>query len=110
MMGAFKGASDTLTEIMVHLKMALAHFDTLNKTVAISTKTNKQLSKTIKTFGGAIKRKLANEKPDNPQSRNQWGAKCPICDKPHKQPFKEYCWEIEANKEQHSPNFQLVLA
>jgi uncharacterized protein YukE len=52
---SFKGATETMSEVMDRLKTAMDQIKILNNTVATLTVTNKQLADTIKTMGGKWK-------------------------------------------------------
>ncbi len=98
---SFKGATDTISEVMDRLKTALDQVKVLTATNKTLVETNKQLADTIKTLGGKATTKTP-EKEDRPpvpsiKESNPNGEVCPICDKVHQKPFKDYCWALAKN-------------
>jgi hypothetical protein len=85
MANSFKGASETMGEVMARLKSAMEEIKTLNKTVSTLTENNKMLVETIKAMGGTPPE--AKETPKAPHPN-----KCPPhCGNLHKKPFDEHC-------------------
>jgi rubrerythrin len=97
---SFKGATETMSEVMDKLKTAMDQIKVLNNTVATWTATNKQLADTIKAMSGkaATTLKEDGEKCSTARETNPDNEKCPICDNVHGKPWKDYCWELEKNK------------
>ena len=104
---SFKGATETMSEVMDRLKTAMDQIKILNNTVATLTATNKQLADTIKTMGGkaAAAPKEDEQKRSTARETNPDNEKCPICDNVHGKPWKDYCWELEKNRHKR-PNYR----
>jgi methyl-accepting chemotaxis protein len=88
MANSFKGASETMGEVMARLKSAMEEIKTLNKTVSTLTENNKMLVETIKAMGGTPPE--AKETPKAPHPN-----KCPHCGNLHKKAFRRALQEIE---------------
>jgi DNA repair exonuclease SbcCD ATPase subunit len=97
---SFKGATDTMGEVMDRLKMALDQIKTLNNTIATLMATNKQLTDTIKILGGKTPTPQKEEVLRQPSAKetNPNNEKCPLCEKVHGMPWQDNCWLIEKNK------------
>lgn len=103
---SFKGAAETMAEVMERLKTALEEIKTLNKTVETLTRTNATLTNTNKQLSEAIASKKVggerNPRAEGPgktgRGTNPNSERCNICGMLHGMPFKDYCWELEANK------------
>jgi DNA repair exonuclease SbcCD ATPase subunit len=100
----FRGATETMGTVMERLKAAMEENATLTKTVATLTASNKQLTDSNKTLAEALKALGAKNTPDGGggwqkkyHHSNPKGEKCNICGKPHAKPFKDVCFELEAN-------------
>lgn len=90
MANSFKGASETMGEVMARLKSAMEEIKTLNKTVSTLMENNKMLVETIKAMGGSPPE--AKETPKTPHPN-----KCPHCGNLHKKPFDEHCRKLKKN-------------
>ena len=86
MANSFKGASETMVEVMARLKSAMEEIKTLNKTVSTLMENNKMLVETIKAMGGS------------PPEAKETPKKCPHCGNLHKKPFDEHCRKLKENK------------
>ena len=115
---SFKGATDTMSEVIERLKTAMEENKVLTKTITTLTNTNKQLVESNKQLAEALTA-IGGKKPATPTAAtgtetktgegggwkrqptpsNPNGEKCPVCNFPHAKPFKNWCWEIEANKD-----------
>jgi hypothetical protein len=112
----FKGATETMSTVLERLKAAMEENATLTKTVATLMATNKQLTENNKTLAEALKALGAKGTPEGGggwqkkyHHSNPKGDKCNICNKPHAKPFKDVCFELEANKEKRPANWKSVL-
>jgi DNA repair exonuclease SbcCD ATPase subunit len=98
---SFKGATDTMSEVMDRLKTALDQIKVLTATNKTLVESNKQLTDTIKALGGkaAAKPPEKEERAPTPSIKesNPDGEVCPICDKVHQKPFKDYCCALAKN-------------
>jgi hypothetical protein len=85
---------------MDRLKTTLDQIKVLTATNKTLVESNKQLADTIKALGGkAAKTPEKEERPPTPliKDSNPEGEVCPICDKVHQKPFKDYCWALAKN-------------
>ena len=115
MQQSFKGAADTMGEMMTRLKAALSEIKTLNKTVESLSESNKQLAasnKTLTTVVASLEKKVKhggnnyqkeraaanqNEKEDKDDKEKYEVAECPCCRNVHRTPWKEHCWDLAKN-------------
>ena len=113
---SFQGATNTMSEIMDRLKTAMSTIEVQNKTIANLTETNKQLmsnnsnlTSALAAMGGKappIKKNTAAGGKDvksmtdeeRVETTNPQKHVCSICKQVHAKPFREWCLEIEANK------------
>ena len=114
---SFKGATETMAEVMSRLKTAMEENKTLSKAVADLTSTNKQLSETIKLLaekrGGTTNtgspRGGATNAGNTGRGTNPNNERCTICGMLHGMPFNEYCWELESNKDKRPKDWTSKL-
>jgi chromosome segregation ATPase len=115
MQASFKGAAETMAEVMARLKAALAEIKTLNKTVEKLTDSNNQLASSNKTltnvvaslekkvkqnYNAAPKEKAPGgqkEKEEAVEKQDPEMAECPCCGNVHRTPWKDHCWELAKN-------------
>jgi DNA repair exonuclease SbcCD ATPase subunit len=109
---SFRGAADSMGQIMKRLKASMEENKVLVDTVA---KSNKQLTKNNKTLADALKA-LGGGQAGGIQTSpvtgkkyhysNPTGEKCPICNRPHAKPFNKKCYELESNKDKRPANWK----
>lgn len=90
---AFKGTSETLSEVLDRLKSAMDENKVLLQTVERLTETNKTLANTNKTLTNTIST-MGGKSTALTVER----GKCPHCDAVHAKPFIDTCWKLEKNK------------
>jgi hypothetical protein len=112
---SFRGAADSMGQIMERLKASMDENKVLVDTVAKLTTSNKQLTESNKTLAEALKA-LGGGQAGGIQTSpatgkkyhysNSTGEKCPICNRPHAKPFNEKCYELESNKDKRPANWK----
>ena len=126
---SFKGAANTMSEVMDRLKTAMATISTQEKTIANLTNTNKQLIENntkVATALAAGGGKVVKETPvvkkdektggavvgdkDEVKKTNPQGHKCAICYQVHAKPFRQHCLEVETNKRKRPAGWKSCMA
>lgn len=126
---SFKGAANTMSEVMDRLKTAMATISTQEKTIANLTNTNKQLIENNSKLAAALAAgggKVVKETPvvkkeektggaaagdeDEVKKTNPQGHKCAICYQVHAKPFRQHCLEVETNKNKRPAGWKSCMA
>jgi DNA repair exonuclease SbcCD ATPase subunit len=116
MASSFKGAAETMAEVMDRLKAAQEEIKTLNRTVenlsksnVTLTNTNKKLSEALANNRGGEKNASAGATAKGGKGTNPNSERCPICNMIHGMPFKDFCWELETNKDKRPAEWKSKL-
>lgn len=116
MASSFKGAAETMAEVMDRLKAAQEEIKTLNRTVENLTKsnltltnTNKKLSEALANNRGGERNASAGAAAKGGKGTNPNSERCPICNMIHGMPFKDFCWELETNKDKRPAEWKSKL-